>query len=240
MIAFHAANGRVDAVEVDGSEGKGGGGDAVDGELAGFFGAHDAAFSDVLAAGLKLRLDEQDKLALPGGLRRGERGEDGGQDERGGDEGDVHGDQANRLGGERVRLEQAGVGALHEGDAGVAAERVGDLAVAGVDGKDAGRAVLEEAVGEASGGGADVQAGEVLDGDRPVGEGAFELQAAAADVAEVVAEQAEDGVGGDRGSRLVDALDGFFRGADQDASGEDEGLGAFAGLGVSSVNEEFI
>jgi hypothetical protein len=43
-----------------------------------------------------------------------------------------------------------------------------DLAVAGVDGEDGGGAVLEHAVGEAAGGGADVGAGEAFDGDAQV------------------------------------------------------------------------
>jgi len=50
--------------------------------------------------------------------------------------------------------EQAGVAALTQGDARVLAEFLGDLAVAGVDGEDAGGAVLQHAVGEAAGRGA--------------------------------------------------------------------------------------
>ena len=66
----------------------------------------------------------------------------GGQDERGGDEGDVHGEEGGgwvRGSEEFAGGEEAGVGALTERDAGVVAELLGDLAVAGVDGEDGSR-----------------------------------------------------------------------------------------------------
>ena len=95
--------------------------------------------------------------------------------------------------------------------------------------------LLEHAVGEAAGGGADVDAGEAGEVDGPVGEGVLEFEAAAADVFEVGAEQADGGVGGDGGAGLVDALL-----VDEDAAGEDEGLGALAGGGVALVDEELV
>ena len=91
--------------------------------------------------------------------------------------------------------EIAGVGFFQQADAGVAAKLEGDLAVAGVHGDDAGGAVLEEAVGEASGGGADVEANFSGDVDLPVGECVFEFEAAAAYVFQVFAEKADFGVG---------------------------------------------
>ena len=110
-----------------------------------------------------------------------------------------------------------------------------DLAVAGVDGEDGGGAVLEEAVGEAAGGGSDVGAGEAFDGDVPGGEGGFEFEAAAGDVAEVVAEEADGGGVGDAGTGFVVALL-----VDEDAAGEDHGLGALAGGGEVAVYEELV
>ena len=136
---------------------------------------------------------------------------------------------------EFARGEEAGVGALAEGDARIVAELLGDLAVAGVDGEDGCCAALEHAVGEAAGGGSDVDAGEAGEVDGPVGEGVLEFEAAAADVFEIGAEEADGGGGGDRGAGLVDAL--FV---DEDAAGEDEGLGAFAGGGVALVDEELV
>src|SRR5207245_1177502 len=100
---------------------------------------------------------------------------------------------------------------------------------------DRSRAVLQHAVSEATCGGSDVDAGEAGEVDRPVGEGVLELEAAATDVLEVRAEEADGGGGGDGGAGLVDALL-----VDEDAAGEDEGLGAFAGGGVALVDEELV
>jgi len=69
----------------------------------------------------------------------------------------------------------------------------------------------------------------------PVGEGVLELEAAAADVFEIGAEEADRGGGRDRGARLVDALL-----VDEDAAGEDESLRSFAGGGVTVVDEELV
>jgi hypothetical protein len=68
-----------------------------------------------------------------------------------------------------------------------------------------------------------------------VSEGALELEAAAADVAEVVAEETEGGRGGDGGAGLVDAL-----GVDEDAAGKDEGLGALARGGEAVIDEKLV
>jgi hypothetical protein len=68
-----------------------------------------------------------------------------------------------------------------------------------------------------------------------VGEGVLELEAAAADVFEIGAEEANDGVGGDGGAWFVDALL-----VDQDAAGEDEGLGSLAGGGMALIDEKLV
>ena len=96
-------------------------------------------------------------------------------------------------------------------------------------------AALQHAVGEAAGGGSDVDAGEAGERDGPVGEGVLEFEAAAADVFEVGAEEADGRGGGDGGAGFVDALL-----VDEDAAGEDEGLRAFAGGGVALVDEELV
>ena len=66
-------------------------------------------------------------------------------------------------------------------------------------------------------------------------EGGFQLEAAAGDVAEVVAEETDGGGVGDGGAGLVDALL-----VDEDAAGDDHGLGALAGGGEGAVNEELV
>ncbi len=94
---------------------------------------------------------------------------------------------------ERAGGEEAGIGALDELNARVVAKLHGDLTEAGVDGGDVGRAALQETVGEAAGGGADVEAGAVGDFDLPVIECSLKFETAAADVGHVVAEQADGG-----------------------------------------------
>ena len=256
-VAFHAKDGRIDEGEGLAAEGADGVFYAMDGELVGGGVADDTALADVLAAGFELGLDEEDGLALPVFIWGREGGDDGGEDEGGGDEADVHGEELDGLrwdGGRTVKQvpfgndskcadggvklaggQEAGVGALEEGDAGVGAELVVDLAVAGVDGEDGGGAVLKHAVGKAAGGGADVGAGEAFYGDFPGGEGGFELEAAAGDVARIVAGEADGGVVGNAGAGFVDALL-----VDQDAAGDDHGLGALAGFGERAVNEELV
>jgi hypothetical protein len=238
VVALHAADGGVD--DVDGCAGllDYAIADALDCLLAGFGVADDSTLADVEAAGLELGLDEDYGFALPGAFWTAERRNHGWQDERGGDEGYVHCDEDRGWGVEGEEFagdEEAGVGALAQGDTGVVAKLLSDLAVAGVDSQDRLRAVLQHAVGEASGGGADVDAGEAGEVDGPVFEGALEFEAAAADVLEVGAEEADDAVGGDGGSWLVDALL-----ANEDAAGEDEGLGPFARGGVALVDKQLV
>jgi len=253
VVSFHALNGGVDDFDVGAVLLKDAVADALDGGLAGIGVADDAAFADVLTASFELGLDENDSFALPGLIRRAERAEDGRENEGSGDEGDVHCEEGRgetrKSGSSAARRmtififwreefaggEEAGVGALPEGDAWVVAEPLGDLAVAGIDGKDGGGTMLQHAVGEASGGGADVDAGEAGERDGPAGEGVLEFETAAADIFEIGTEQA-DGCGGrDGGADLVDAL--FVN---EDAAGEDKGLGAFARGGVTAVDEESV
>ena len=94
---------------------------------------------------------------------------------------------------------------------------------------------MQHAVGEASGGGTYIDAGEAGEADRPIGKGVLQFEAAAADVLQVGAEETDDCAGGDGGAGLVDAL--FVN---EDATSEDEGLGALAGGGVTLIDEEFV
>ena len=94
---------------------------------------------------------------------------------------------------------------------------------------------LKHAVGEAAGGGADVDAGEIGEIDGPVGEGALEFEAAAADVFEIGAEEANDRVGGDGGAWFVNTLL-----VDENAAGEDESLCALAGCCMALIDEKLV
>jgi hypothetical protein len=69
----------------------------------------------------------------------------------------------------------------------------------------------------------------------PVGERGFEFEAAAADVAEVRAEEAEGSVGGDRGAGFVLLLL-----ADENTAGKDESLGALAGGNEAALHQQFV
>jgi hypothetical protein len=238
VVAFHASDRRVDDVNGCAALLDDAVADTLDGGLAGFGVAHDAALADVEAAGFELGLDEDDGFAMPWRFRSAERGDDGWKDESGGDEGDVHReeDRWGRTAGEEFGgSEEAGVGSLAQGDSGIVAKLLGDLAVAGVDGEDCGCSALQHAIGEAAGGGADVDAREAGERDGPVFERAFELETAAADELEIRAEEADDRVGWDGGAGLVDPLFAY-----QNAAGEDESLGSFAGGSVAEVDKEFV
>ena len=155
--------------------------DPVDGLLAGFGVADDAAFAYVEAAGFELGFDEDDGFALPGFFRRARAARTAGRTSvaemketsmarkekaeqvlplRAAGWQFSEGGHSSFDAEEFAGGEEAGVGAFAEGDAGVVAELLGDLAVAGVDGEDGGGSGLEHAVGEAAGGGADVDAAE--------------------------------------------------------------------------------
>jgi hypothetical protein len=162
LVAFHTEDGGVDDLEVRAVEFGYAVFYALDRGPPGGGVADDASFADVGATGFELRLDEDDGLPLPGMFGGAEGFEDGGQHEGGGDEGDVHREEVWRGGAGREEFgfgEEAGVGSFAEGDAGIVAELLGDLAVAGVDCEDRFCAGLEHTVGEASCGGADVDAG---------------------------------------------------------------------------------
>ena len=236
VVALHAFDGGVDEVEVGAAEVERGVADAVDGELAGGLVADDAALAYVFFAGFELGFDEDDGASLPRGFAFGEGVQDCGQDEGGGDKGDVHGEEGDGRGAQELTgREEAGVGVFEEGDSGVRAELFGELALAGVDAEDGGAAGLEHAVSEAACRSAYIQTSQSGDVVVPVGVGALELEAAAADEFEVGAEEAEGGGGGAGRAGLVDPLL-----VDEDAAGEDEGLGALAGGGVALVYEELV
>ncbi len=249
-VAFHAEDGRVDDGKGVASAGADGVLHAVDGELVRGGVADDAALADVLAAGLKLRLHEDDRVALPGLSRRREGGDDGGDDEARANEADVHGEEGDGFSAGRVKqipfgndrkkskstgLQQAGVRAFHQRDSRVGAELVVYLAIAGVHGEDGGCAVLQHAVGKAARGGADVRAGETFDRDGPDFERGLQLETSAGDVSEVVAQHADRcGIVHGR-TGLGDLLL-----IDEDATGQDQRLRPLTRCGQIAVNQQFV
>ena len=118
--------------------------------------AHDAAFADLLAAGLKLRLHQHHQFATSRRRARRYTAQHGWENECSRDEGNIHGDKADRLRVRRIRPDLLGrkvasVGFLQQLDSRVAAQSRINLPVTGVHGDDFGRATLQEAVGEAAG-----------------------------------------------------------------------------------------
>ena len=162
MISLHSMDGGVDNFDAGAVLFGGAVADAFDGLLAGFGVADDAAFADVFAASFKLRLDEDDGFALPfflelvlsaariaGRTRVAEMKETS---------------IAKKTGvgcsgvGSSPGLRRPGVGAFAQDDAGIVAELLGRSGrLAGVDGEDGSCAMLQRAVGEAAGRGADVE-----------------------------------------------------------------------------------
>ena len=109
-------------------------------------------------ARLELGLDQEDQIGLGAAERPAEHGHHRDQ----GDEGQVGRDQRAGL-ERRVALAQhlgrqgAHVDPFEHRDPAVAAQALVELAVADVDGVDVGRPPLEEAVGEATGGGPGIE-----------------------------------------------------------------------------------
>ena len=238
VIAFHAKDRRIDDVDLRAAMLDYTAAHAVDRGLASVRIADDAAFADMGSPRLELRFDEENRCASPGAFRRAESAENGRQHEGRGDEGDIHrqeGGSGLACNEEFARREQPRVGALAEGDASIVAELLGNLAVAGIDGHNTGGSGLQHAVGEAAGRGSHIDAGESVQRDAPMGERALQLETAAADVPQVGAEQADGGGRRDGGAGFVDALL-----VDQNPARENERLSAFAGGGMTQIDQQLV
>jgi hypothetical protein len=145
--------GQVAGFDAKNLEGKrcGGGLNRGDGALMKVRIRDDAAGADVFAAEFKLGFDEDEKIGAGGGAGNG-----GGKNFGDGDEGDVGHDE--RCGfGEVGELQFAGI-ALDAEDTRVLLEFPVQLIGVDVNGEDFGGAVLQKAVGEATIGGAEVEA----------------------------------------------------------------------------------
>src|SRR5579883_1046286 len=138
--------------------------------------ADNSALSDLSFPDFELRLDQYNRL--PAGPEQRNRGR---QDQRDGDKADIAADEVDLL-ADVFEFQLAGVDAFVENDAGVGAERPHQLAGADVDGVNARGAGLQQSVGEAAGGGSDVERGLAGYIQRPVPKRAGEFEAAAADI----------------------------------------------------------
>ncbi len=189
------------------------------------FVADDAAARHIGGTGLELGL-EQDHALRAGGKARG----DGGQHLAERNEGDIGDKQVER--GELGEV--AGVRAFHGGDARVLAQALVELPAADVDGDNGGGAALQEAVGEAAGGGANVEAAQAVRFDAEGVESGFELTPAAADVGLKLGEVER--------RPFVEHGGGFHEGerSAAGAPGHDEPPGGLARLGEAPVDEQLV
>ena len=116
--------------------------------------ADDAALADALPPRLELRLDQGDEARAGSGERKRRR-----QDRAQADEARVADDEVDGLRHVFAR-EITRVGSLQHRDAGIVAQTSVKLTVADIDRIDPPRPALTQHVGEASGGGTDIQRGE--------------------------------------------------------------------------------
>ena len=189
----------------------------------------DAALAHFAAAHFELRLDERD-----GGRALGEAGGERREDLRQRDERHVHGRQVEE-GGELFGGKLAGVLPFDDDDARVLAQFPRQLIVTDVDSPYARRAVLQQAVCEAAGGRADVQARLTSHVEVERAERRFELQAAATDVARHLAFQANV-------ERRVDHLAGLVGPllGDEHLAGENQRLRPRPALGQPAFDDQLV
>lgn len=188
----------------------------------------DAAFADIRAFELELRLDQDEEVCA--GARDGDHG---GQDFGDGYEREIHCYKINSI-GNLFGLEISNV--AFEGDhARVFGELPVELGDVDVDGVDARGAVLQEAIGEAAGGAARVEADFVFGREMEIGECAFELQTAATRVAKRFSGERDFRIGRNERACFACRL-----AVDEDISGEKHGLSALAGRRQSALDEEHI
>ncbi len=182
-------------------------------------------------AGLELGFDEGDDAAA-GPDQGGERGKDLPQgDERAIGDGEVEGQLVRgEVGGGQL----PGIGPFEDGDAWVLAEFPGELAMADIDGMNGVGAVLEEAVGEPAGTGAEIEGAETGYRDGEVEEGVLEFMAAPGNEP-FRGDQFQMGIGGG-------GIAGFAGGLpiDPDLTGEDGGLGLGACGAEATFDEALV
>jgi hypothetical protein len=189
----------------------------------------EAAFADVVAAGLELRLHERDHV----GPRRQHR-RDYGQDVSEGDE--RHVDRDNVSGARQVGgFEKACVDVLEHDDARIGAKPPIELTVSDIQGDDLTGATLEQHIGEAACRSANVERGPAAHLDRERLERVRKLETTAAHIGVVGCDQRDVCIARDAGARLRN------RGpVHAHLAGHDQGAGALARRGELAFDEEEI
>src|SRR5580658_724000 len=186
--------------------------------------AHNTALAHEFPSGFELRLDQDDHLpavALLG--RRREGGAYYGRQNRGrGNKRHVDHDEVYVF-ANRFSSHIACVGFFQESNARILAQLEIHLPVTRVDRDHASCAVLQQAIGEPTGGGADVEANSARNIYIPVLKGAFKFQSAAANILQIFAEQPDRRVGQNLGAGFLDLLV-----VNQHFPRENQGLGAFS------------
>src|SRR2546427_9470107 len=118
---------------------------------------------------------------------------------------------------------------------GIATEAKIDLAVAGVHGNDACCPLLQQAVGEAASGGANIKTDFAGDIDVPMLKRFFQLEAATADVLQAFAQNTEVCFCVYASASLFD-----FLSINQHFAGEDQRLGALARCCHAALQDQFV
>ncbi len=212
------------------------GGDKIfqGGDHAGVYlriGDHSCSAIHLFFACFKLGFDQGDDTAADA-----EEPWDRRQDQSQADEGAVgHRDIEGRgVWGELIEGEAPGVGAFPRDDPRILSEFPGQLSVSHIHGMDGGCAVLEQAIGETSGAGTQVDALTGVDRNGEMLQGVFEFVAASGNVT-IPAEQFDR-------VTVADPIAGFFGGVpvDPDLSGHDGTLGLRTGFAKTAVHQGLI
>jgi hypothetical protein len=190
-----------------------------------------AAATGFRASGFELGFHEGDEV--PAGTHQCG---DGAQEAAEGDEGTVEDGEVEGLEGrgEMGGGQGAGIDAFEGEDTRVLTEFPSQLALTDIDGGDGRDAVLEEAIGEAAGGGADIEGAQVLDLKMEGSEGMFQFVSAATDIAV--------GCGEIEVVIRSDSAAGFIRDVsiETDLPGEDGALRFFSGFAEAAGDQGLI
>src|SRR5882757_425203 len=226
-VAVAAGNGGRKHLDVGAAEESGKGRDIV-ADLLMHYRVLDDAMLGVFPLGLELRLDQRQQMRRCRCQRQRHRQHGFQRNETDVDDDDV-GPRRQPLAfvGADIRL-------FHRHDVGMVLQRVMQLAVADVDGENDAGAVRQQHLGEAAGGGADVEADMAFDIDRILFQRAGELDAAAG----------YPGVGGLRGNLRVRSdrlrcLQNLLAAGDHEA-GLDRGAGAGAAFEQAALDQQHV